>query len=438
MGPRSQDILRRALKEKAGWVERPPERTVLFFGADTEVAATVDAVVAGMRDRYGRLQFAFVTGGAAQHPPLMQRWPGALVFRAPWRNHLSALLFLLTSRARMIVALRTPAHLDPILAQRAYSLGIPIAVVEAGAQADDARLARLESPSLLSRVDLFVPRDQEASAALRLRGIPAERIAFEEAPGGAARRTAATVEALAPLVGRRPPVRRPLQRAVVAGLDRPTPRHLLGVRVKRIESLAALRAALGDPQIIMCLGNGPSSESPDLLTMAYDSLFRVNHRWRRRGFLTRPHLVFTGSKRTLFSLSGPIFAFQTTRTEAHLVTHQVFNPLCRRMRFVTLERIGVLEAIDEGGLRPSNGAAMLATAVALQPRKLIVAGIDLFQHPEGSYPGDSQSPNAYVPAHDRGIEIDFITRQLDAYRGELVVVGEVLARHLQVRRQRIG
>jgi hypothetical protein len=252
----------------------------------------------------------------------------------------------------------------------------------------------------------------------------------------------AIVNALSPLIGRRPPVRRPLQRIVLWALGRPTLRALLRFRVQRIESLEAFRDALGDPQTIMCLGNGPSSETPALADMAHDCLFRVNHRWHVRGFLSKPDVVFAGQKRTLFTLKGPIFAFQTRTTEGHLVTHQIFNPFCGRMRYVTLERLGIVTPRDEGGVRPSNGATMLAAAVALQPAKLIVAGIDLFQHPEGSYPGDRETPNAYVPAHDRDHEIRLILDVLGSYRGELVIVGEVLAQqlreHVPVRPMKLG
>jgi hypothetical protein len=69
---------------------------------------------------------------------------------------------------------------------------------------------------------------------------------------------------------------------------------------------------------------------------------------------------------------------------------------------------------------------MLATAVALRPKRLIVAGIDLFQHPQGSYPGDSRTPNAYSPGHSRDKELAFILQLLGRYRGELVILSEVL------------
>jgi hypothetical protein len=138
-------------------------------------------------------------------------------------------------------------------------------------------------------------------------------------------------------------------------------------------------------------------------------------------------MVFTGQKRTLFTIrSKPIFGFQTRLAEAHLATHQIFNPLCRHMHYVILERIGVLDGLDCDGVRPTNGATMLATAVALAPQRLIVAGIDLFSDPAGAYPGDDQTANDYVVAHERSIEIAFILKTLQSYRGELIILGRQL------------
>jgi hypothetical protein len=235
------------------------------------------------------------------------------------------------------------------------------------------------------------------------------------------------VARLTELMARRPPARNPLQSLVAASLATPFWRGLVGARASRIETLPALRRALGDPETILCLGNGPSCEDPALASYRHDCLFRVNHRWLARGNHCDPQMVFTGQKRTLFAIRNlPIFAFQTARAEALLVTHQIFNPLCRRMRFVTLERLGVLGPGDWDGVRPTNGATMVATAVALRPKCIIIAGVDLFEDPAGAYPGDDGTANDYVVVHERQIEIDFILNALNSYRGELVILSKPL------------
>jgi len=62
------------------------------------------------------------------------------------------------------------------------------------------------------------------------------------------------------------------------------PRETLGHALHRhdaaeIANLAALRSRLGSPDSILCLGNGPSSESAQV-PKAFDRLFRVNWIWK--------------------------------------------------------------------------------------------------------------------------------------------------------------
>lgn len=405
--------------QRLGYAPIPEHRSVIVAVPDIDACRDIEAVLSWLRSRHDRLFFYFIPGRPTVRDWLDRRYPGAAVLAAPLNNRLSALVFLLTSRARLVLGLGDLGSLPTALVKQAYALGMAIAVIDAEAPeagvalpADKRRLA-----ALAPLVDWWQPRDEAHAAGLRSLGLAGERIADPKSG----------LDPLNALMARRPPNRRPLQRLIAAGFDRPMWRRVLGLRARRIDSLDELRATLGNPHTILCLGSGPSSEDPSLAEAKFDCLFRVNHRWLDRGLLCQPDMVFTGQKRTLFTLRGPIFAFQTRRAEGQLVTHQVFNPLCGRMRFVTLERLAILPGLDWDGIRPTNGATMLATAVALRPRRLIVAGIDLFADPAGAYPGDNQTPNAYVPVHEPGLEADFILRTLAAYDGELVILGKVLA-----------
>ena len=62
---------------------------------------------------------------------------------------------------------------------------------------------------------------------------------------------------------------------------------------RELPTLVALRQALGSPETILCLGNGPTSESPAASAYAGATLFRVNWTWRERGVMARPDAVFT-------------------------------------------------------------------------------------------------------------------------------------------------
>jgi hypothetical protein len=417
--------------QRGGWVPIPPNRSVIVSITTENDFETLDSLLLSLRQ--DRLSLLFVPATDEVKKSLIERFGEAAVVDSPWNNRLSSLLFLLTSRARLLVGISGIQSLPHSFVKQAYLLGIGIAVI-----ATDMTESRGLGPDKASVVDLWFAHDARIAEALRSRGIPPDRIICQATSGSPSSPHSSTSRRLNLLMARRPPARSSLQEMILGRFDHPVWRRFLGARARRIDTLDELRAALGRPQAILCLGNGPSSEDSAIAREAHDCLFRVNHRWLERGVYCNPQMVFTGQKRTLFTLHGkPIFAFQTRRAEAHLVTHQIFNPLCRRMRFVTLERIGVLRDLDWDGVRPTNGATMLAVAVALKPKRLIVAGIDLFEDPAGPYPGDDKTPNEYVVVHERGMETEFILETLQNYRGELVIIGNVLAKKWATRSEEL-
>jgi hypothetical protein len=223
------------------------------------------------------------------------------------------------------------------------------------------------------------------------------------------------------------PLRRFLEHLALRCMDGPRLRRLLAAKVQRIDDLAALRAALGNPQTILCLGNGPSSEDPAIAQVRFDRLFRVNDMWLKRGLLTGPDMVFTGSKGALVSVKGAIFGLHTVKSEARLLVAPLLRPLTWGFRYATIERFGLFISEPRwDAVRPTNGAIMLATAVALQPARLVISGIDLFSHPAGTYPGDTQTPNAYTPGHNPDSELAVLLEALSLYRGELVILSAAL------------
>jgi hypothetical protein len=424
------------LLQRLGWAPIPEHRSVVVSVPGIEDCANLEATLANIGRGQDRLSFLFIPGTPEVRDWLEERFP-ASVLQVPWNNRVSAVAFLLTSRARMLLGVRHLGAVPVQLVKSAYSLGVAIAVVDAEAP-DACGLANGPQRRALATapmVEWWQPRDAAAAARLKASGIAEARVG--EIESAAIADTDSLLKPLRALMARRPVNRRALQRLVTAALDHPTWRRLIKLRTQRIETLEALRIALGRPETIFCLGNGPSSEDPAVLRAEYDCLFRVNSRWLKRGALCKPDMVFTAQKLALLTVRGAIFAFQTRGAESQLVTHQVFNPLCRRMRFVTLDRLGVLGGLDWDGLGPTNGAAMIATAVALKPRRMIIAGIDLFSDPGGAYPGDNTTPNAYVLVHDADLERRFIMETLERYDGELVIVGKVLAAqwraHVQAR-----
>jgi hypothetical protein len=398
------------LLSKLGWVRLPQNRSLLLCVPNVAACPYVSHVVSRWRKEQPRTSFFL-----AQHlaEPLVL---------LPINSAPTSLLFLLLARVRIIISIEHPFWLPARLLAKAYDMGVPIIV---------ARCRPLEKHHpvqhriRLSRlIDWWEPVDRAAAQQIGGLGVPADRIANpSNTEAGPSTQSWAMLKQLS---ARRPPVRRPLQRMVLAGLDSPLWRKIIAKRAGRVETVEDFRRELGFPQSILCLGNGPSCEDPALGQHTYDALFRVNHRWISRGKFIRPDVVFTGQKRTLFSVHPSFFAFQTRRAEAQLVTHHIFNPLCRPMSYVTLERLGVLSGESWDRMRPTNGATMLAAAVALKPQKLVIGGIDLFEDPAGAYPGDSATPNAYVAVHDPEDELNFMLETLDRFEGELVIIGDVL------------
>jgi hypothetical protein len=243
------------------------------------------------------------------------------------------------------------------------------------------------------------------------------------------------VDAISPFLARNAALARSQRSRPWHRLERMLLRGLSPWRIRRLESLDVLRTALGAPRHILCVGNGPSSEDRTLPGTRYDRLFRVNDRWLERGLLTKPDVVFTGSRKTLVKLCDTIFAFSSIEIETMLLRKWLPHALQRKLCYFTPERAGLLPPHPEDAFEPTNGAIMLATAVALAPPSLTVAGIDLFSDPRGAYPGADQTPNAYAAAHHLDGELRIILEILDNYRGELRIVGDVLNEHWNAHRR---
>jgi len=74
---------------------------------------------------------------------------------------------------------------------------------------------------------------------------------------------------------------------------------------------------------------------------------------------------------------------------------------------------------------------MVATAIELQPREIILAGYDLFSHPRGRYPGEFQAINRYAHGHSRESEVHAIKELLETYSGKITIMSPILAQALR-------
>ncbi len=388
------------LPARFGFVATSDSRTFWFQGTEPEDFDSVGPFLRALSARFKRVRPLFVTPRRDTADLLRTTHPDVTVLRAPLPLKGGVRRMLVRLNPRLVFLLGTGDAREKPVIEAAGGRHVPV-----------LRLA---------------PTEADAAAQ------PGIEVAL-----GAETDPAQLVDRVVPLMQRDLKQRRsemagPLHpyRLGVAFLHSAAGQAIVDRRYRRIADIDALRAALGRPRTILCLGNGPSSEDPRLSELDFDCLFRVNDRWVDRGLLCAPDMVFTGDKTTVATVRGSIFAFQNEAAADRLKLQRMLGLVDPPLRFAVVDALGTF--LDEMHLPvvPTNGSTMLATAVALAPERLIIAGIDLFLDPRGSYPGDRQTVNDYTPRHDRQVEIQIIRRALEMYQGEVTILSDVLAETL--------
>ncbi len=403
------------------------ERSLWIIGSTPEAFAAARPVLSQVKSRFPRIRLVYTPRNPAVAEWVRAHHSDCLVLDSPPSFAPLCRSAILRRNPRLMLLLDGVAPFEAGLLRAARRRLIPIAMLATGDPPPSC-----PTPGLLDLVERFVATDDGGRAALARFGISAARI-VAVAPHDDA--VAIAADALTPLLRRdlkglrseRRPVQRAIERLALASVDRPLGRRLTGRRAERITTLDTLAAALGRPRTILCLGNGPSSEDPRVRAVAFDALFRVNHLWKDRGVLTDPDLVFTGSQHTVKNVPRAIFAISAPHHEGRLLLTGLTRRTGSRYRFVMLQQLGIgFPRTVLGDAAPTNGAYMLATAVALRPERLVIAGIDLFRHEAGAYPGDSATPNAYTHRHDPAFEERLILDTLRGFEGEIEIVGDIL------------
>src|SRR5262249_42014173 len=112
--------------QKAGWVATPPNRSVVISVPAVGDCEGLDWLVSRLRHRNDRLSIFYLAGNPEVDASLRARF-GEAVLDAPWNNHPSSLLFLLTSRMRLLLAIRNLWTLPGSFVKQAHAHGIAIA-----------------------------------------------------------------------------------------------------------------------------------------------------------------------------------------------------------------------------------------------------------------------------------------------------------------------
>lgn len=191
-----------------------------------------------------------------------------------------------------------------------------------------------------------------------------------------------------------------------------------------LDSWGQVARELEHPRSILCLGNGPSSEDPALGGQDFDCVFRVNWVWQSRALFGQPRMVFTADP-DLPARRPALIAFPTRGDANRILALYRRADILPRAYCVMAELPSPLSA-RTWPLRPTNGALMIAAAAQLRPDRLVIAGIDLYRHPAGKYPGGIDEPNDYDAIHGRENDIAAIALALGHYPGAAVVIGDAL------------
>lgn len=202
---------------------------------------------------------------------------------------------------------------------------------------------------------------------------------------------------------------------------------------RRITSLGDLAEWLGKPRTIVCLGNGPSSEDQRLAAFGDAALFRVNWNWRGRNWLTGPDVVFTADPDLPGIGRRPVIVFPTAAVGRPILLRHTRVMRPPSAGYVFLDTFDPPPADLFGPLTPTNGALMITIAAALKPERIVIAGMDLYQHPDGRYPGDAAALDGYSREHSAAIDLSLIRAALGGFAGETIILSDNLRAALAAR-----
>ncbi len=422
-----------SLLARCGSVTSPGERALWLHGQLQRDFEAADDLIEALMARYPRLDILLTAPQGPLRTWLRERFPRAIVMPPPLPLSYFANRFVLNLNVRGLMFLGDLAPGDRLFLRALNRRSIPAAIAQTPTTSAAAEPTAAALGAVAEHLEHHFVTTPAAQNSLTAAGVPAARITLLQ--GDKKSRTSNQMPIISHLLAqdlklirsKQRPLRRRLERLAMWAMEHPRLRRLLCAKVERIDTIAELRETLGNPSTLLCLGNGPSSEGPEVAAVDHDCLFRVNNVWQSRGFLTEPDMVFTGSKPALASVRGSIFGLLSIKSESRLLLGSFLRPEFRRFRYATIERFGLyLSEPRWQGIRPTNGATMLATAVALQPPRLVVSGIDLFSHPAGTYPGDKETPNAYTPGHEAESELALLLEALSLYKGELTILSPAL------------
>ena len=314
------------LKAAVGWTPRSVERSIWLVAQTPEKQLAAEQVATAISGRFGRLSFALTIADGQSSPSV----PSVMVVPSPLPYGPALDLAMRRLRARAVVFIGGDNPFSRRLARAAPNMGVTVLSWDGEGAVPDVLLEGIQRAAKQN------PRN------LRVTSL-GERVAL---------------------------------RAVEGGL----PCHMERLRLRKLPDLASLHLVLGRPETILCLGSGPSSNDAAAVEAARnaDVIFRVKHRWLKEGLVRRADVSFSGTPETAHRLPGAIILVQDHKAAVRLALERSWRGGFRRFSYGIVEDLAPnYRSTTPDGAKMTNGAAMLATAVALRPKRLIVAGVDL-------------------------------------------------------------
>ena len=403
------------LLARAGTLGQRARSSVWVHG---ETPAQFDAVLRLLREimrERPHVRLVLTSADPATVAYLQRSFPDDFAGAAPWNAAGAVRRFLARVNPRVLVLLDDGRSLGERAVDATIARALPLVVVARGAETE--RVAHVER-------------------ALRASGRRGRRVLLPDASAASALRAAAALRELLP---DSPPLPRVAQAWRVPSVrDRVGQSRAWGAAAtllsgRRIDDADALRARLGRPRSVLVLGNGPSSEDPRLADHAFDCVIRVNWRWQKRGLYVTPQVVFAGDPGTMTRIDGAIFGFWNLGLERAMLLRRLATRGPRPVEFVTMERMSPVIRDVAWPARPTNGALAVLLASLLAPERIVIAGIDLFRHPDGRYPGEPLARNDYSHVHEMETDLGIMELALRDFDGELIVLSDILRDELATR-----
>ena len=422
------------LLQSTGLLVNGARRSIWIHGERPEEFDAALGLIADVTRERPNVRLVLTSTVPATVAYLRRAFPDDHVGPAPWDACSVLGRFVDRLNPRLVILLEGGRSFGVRTLEEIRALRIPVAAVgveAVGRVAGHLLRASTASPDTIRWTCVAA----EVAHGLRAHGVPAASIAVTGAlvrhaashPEG----TQAAVEALRDLLPDAPPAR-PVdqtwripslrERAGASGVWKVASRAF---STRRLDDWPSLARRLGDPQAVLGLGNGPSSEDAQVQSCAHDCLVRINWRWRDRGVLTRPDLVFAGDPKTMHRVDGCVFGFWNVALERAMLMRRLVTRGVAPVEYVTLERLSPIIRDRDWPARPTNGALAIVAAAALRPRRLVIGGMDLFRHADGRYPGDKLARNQYSHVHREATDLAIVDLALAGFDGELVILSEL-------------